>query len=457
MLPIGPTGGGNSPYQSSSAFAGNPYLISPDLLVKQGLLERGEVTPPPKAKPGKADYGQAQNLKDGWLKNAFTRFENKPKKTWIKSFEEFVSREAFWLDDFSLFIVLKEKKGTQAWTRWDEGLRDRRPEALAEARKTQAGEIRYHQFVQWLFAEQWKELRALCRKKGIGLIGDIPMFVAHDSSDTWSHREIFKMNPDGSLPGVAGVPPDYFSPDGQVWGMPLFDWEALKAQGYRWWIERFKTAFRRFDLNRLDHFIGFVRAFEVPAGEKTAVKGTFQPGGGAPFFEAVRAALGSLPFIAEDLGLLTDEVEALRDQFQLPGMGVLQFDFNPEPEKPPFRLPRPENSVVYTGTHDNDTTAGWYGKLDEAARETLCQALGVGEPDVVWALVARAMAAPADLAILPLQDLLGLGLEDRMNTPGTAEGNWEWRLKEGALSGDLAQRVRALTLAFGRLGKDNPA
>ena len=319
--------------------------------------------------------------------------------------------------------------------------------------------MRYHEFVQWQFSVQWDVLRAYCRSKAIRLIGDVPLFVAHQSADVWAHADIFKLDAEGKPTVVAGVPPDYFSKTGQLWGLPVYRWEALRKQGYEWWIERLRTACGHFDVGRLDHFIGFERSYEVPAEAKTAVNGHYEPGGGAAFFEAVSQALGSLPFIADDLGAITPEVVALVDQLQIPGTRVLQFEFCAQLESdssPPVR--HPAKSVVYTGTHDNDTTAGWYAKLPNAQRNALERQLGANNQEVVWAMIGLAMASKAETAIIPAQDLLGLGSEARMNAPGVAKGNWGWRLKDGSLTHEIAHKLKSITSACGRLatGESRP-
>jgi 4-alpha-glucanotransferase len=457
MLPIGPTGWGDSPYQSTSAFAGNPLLLSPDRLMEKGFLDLQDIRFSPLGDLEKVDYPAAINLKSGLLKKAFGRFTKNMDREGESELDSFVDVESHWLDDFSLFAAIREKEGTSDWTRWSEEFRTRQPDALVRARKYFAHQIRYHEFVQWQFSSQWVELRSYCLSKGIGLIGDIPLFVGHQSADVWAHPDLFKLDADGNPTVVAGVPPDYFSKTGQIWGVPVYDWGELQKQDYGWWIERLRTAFRRFNLNRLDHFIGFVRTYEVPAHAKTAEKGQYQPGGGASFLEAATEALGYLPLIAEDLGIITPEVVALRDQFQLPGIRVLQFDLEPSPGTPPGPPePRPVKWVVYTGTHDNDTTAGWYRQLPETERDALQKQLGVGDGDVVWAMIREAFASNAEAAIIPMQDLLELGSDARMNSPGTAEGNWGWRLKDGVLTSDLAQKLKKLTTTYGRLGSHKP-
>jgi 4-alpha-glucanotransferase len=455
MLPIGPAGGDNSPYRSPSAFGGNPLLISPDRLLEQGLLSSQDVELPISRDEGNVDYPAATRTKLQWLRKAFEHFEKNRHSGQQSELDAFVRTESFWLEDFSLFSAIQEKEDTSDWTRWGQELRTRHPEAVLRAQNYFAYDIRYHQFVQWQFSLQWGELRAYCASKGIGLIGDVPLFVAHQSADVWSHPGLFKLAADGRPMVVAGVPPDYLSKTGQVWEVPVYRWEALQKQKYSWWIERLRMAFRRFDVNRLDHFIGFVRTYEVPAQAKTAVNGQYQPGGGASFFAAVREALGCLPLIADDLGATSPEVVALLDQLQIPGTHVLQFEFgsNLETGSVPSE-PHPAKSVVYTGTHDNDTTAGWYWKLPLTQRKALRLRLRANDHEIVWAMIREALASPSDTAIVPAQDLLDLGSDARMNFPGIEQGNWQWRLKHGVLTGDLAQKLRSVTTAYGRLGRE---
>lgn len=452
MLPIGPTGQENSPYQSMSAFGGNPLLVSFDRLVEQGFLERSDIKFYVPCNGGQVNYLAAEGFRLGLLKKAFENFENSKNGRRQSEFDEFVALESFWLDDFSLFLAIQEKEGTSDWTKWDKELGTRKPEAIIHAQKIFVNEIRYHKFVQWQFSVQWKALKAYCTSKGIGLIGDVPHFVSHQSADVWAHPGLFKMDTHGNPTVVAGVPPDYFSKTGQLWGNPVYRWEAMAQENYSWWIQRLRTAFGRFDVNRLDHFIGFVRFYEISAQAKTAENGQYQPGPGSPFFEAIRKALGLLPFIADDLGVVTPQVVALMEQFQIPGTHVLQFELvakpgtNSLPSKPHL-----VKSVVYTGTHDNDTTKGWYQNLSSAEQNSLQKKLGVNEQGIVWAMIREAFASVADTAIIPVQDLLDFGSEARMNFPGIAKGNWQWRLKDGALSQELAQRLRSITISNGRL------
>jgi len=458
MLPIGPTDGENSPYQSPSAFAGNPLLVSPERLVEQGLLSRQEIEVPISRVSGKVSFPEAIRWKLALLRRAFEHSEKNGYAGKQSELDTFSKSESYWLKDFSLFSAIRGHEGTADWTRWKKELRTRQPDAVLRAQNQFADDVRYHEFVQWQFAVQWKELRAFCASKAIQLIGDIPLFVAHQSADVWAHPELFKLNADGTPAVVAGVPPDYFSKTGQLWGLPVYRWEALQAENYRWWIERLRTAFGRFDVNRLDHFIGFVQTYELSAQATTALDGQYQPSGGASFFKAVRNALGSLPLIADDLGDTTPEVVALLDQFQIPGTRVLQFEFNSilqADSAPP--VSHSQKSVVYTGTHDNDTTAGWYEKLPGAQRQVLRRRLGADDHEIVWAMIREAQASQADTAIAPAQDLLGLGSEARMNFPGIAKGNWGWRLSDSALNQELADKLRRLSRECGRLKAGDPS
>jgi len=457
MLPIGPTGGDNSPYQSPSAFAGNPLLLSPERLVDQGLLSGQEIGPPICGLAGSVNFPEAARGKMVMLKKAYGHFGEQKHVGRQPEFDAFLRAESYWLRDFSLFSALQAEEGTADWTRWQAELRTRQPDAVIRAQKRLADDIRYHDFIQWQFSLQWQELRANCAANGIRLIGDIPLFVAQQSADVWAHPELFKLNADGNPTVVAGVPPDYFSKTGQLWGLPVYRWDVLKAQNYRWWIERLRTAFSRFDVNRLDHFIGFVRTYEVSARAKTALNGKYLPGGGEAFFKAVREALGPLTFIADDLGATSPGVVVLLDQFQIPGTRVLQFELGsvlPTKSDPP--APHPLKTVVYTGTHDNDTTAGWYEKLTGVQRAILQKRLGADDADIVWAMIREVLASPANTTIIPAQDLLELGSEARMNLPGIAKGNWGWRLQAGALTQKLARRLHSLTMEYGRLTDGKP-
>lgn len=447
MLPVGPTGYGNSPYSAQSAFAGNPSLVSIERLVADGLL-------PP---------GARRHICVGHLENAFHGVLEKggPRDP---DFLRFCEEAKDWLDDFALYRAIKTVHDDVQWTRWPAPLRDRDPEALARFRDDPdyRREIDFVRFVQWRFFRDWRAVRAYAHERGIALIGDLPIFLAHDSADVWVNRGQFYLDELGEPTLVAGVPPDYFSATGQRWGNPLYRWAEMRATGYAWWIARFRSALALFDAVRLDHFIGYTRYWAIPAREPTAMKGRWRPGPGARFFRAVSAALGELPLIAEDLGLVTPAVESLRARFGFPGIKLLQFAFGTDPQGPSF-LPHnyPRDAVAYTGTHDNDTTVGWFHdpgsgtrSPEQTARERRAALRYLGAPDdgreIHWRMIRAIMASVANVAIVPAQDLLGLGSEARMNHPGTTAGNWSFRLEPGALTPAIADRLRDLTETYGR-------
>jgi 4-alpha-glucanotransferase len=447
MLPVGPTGYGSSPYSAESAFAGNPDLISADRLIDDGLLDP-------------ADRGRPRAQQQRAAYEAFDRRGHDP------AFTTFCDQAAPWLEDFALYRALKHAHGDQQWTRWEPEVRDRAPEALDRARATFAGELGFVRFQQWRFAGDWRALRAYAHGRGVALIGDLPIFVAHDSADVWAHRDLFYLDPAGEPTLVAGVPPDYFSATGQRWGNPLYRWRQLRDTGYAWWIDRFRSALALFDVVRLDHFIAFRRYWQIPAAEPTAVNGRWMKGPGVPFFRAVRDALGELPLIAEDLGVVTAAVRALRDKFKMPGIKILQFAFGTDPNAQDF-LPHnyQRRAVAYTGTHDNDTVVGWFhdpgsgtrspAQTEKERRAALHYLGSDGDAaDIHWKMIRAVMASVANVAVVPAQDLLGLGPEARMNRPGTGAGNWAWRLPEGALTPALAARLRDLAVTYERAPAD---
>ncbi|OGL58651.1 MAG: 4-alpha-glucanotransferase [Candidatus Tectomicrobia bacterium RIFCSPLOWO2_02_FULL_70_19] len=452
MLPIGPADAWGSPYGSSSAFAGNPLLISLDRLAEEGLLAREDASPAAAAPVWRADFARAWRIKEPLIRRAFRAFEARPRSGERGSLEAFLEENAGWLGDFTLFTVLKQRFGASSWADWPPELRSRDHAAIQRAREAHGEEIRFLSFLQYLFFRQWAQLREHCRRKGVGLIGDVPIYVSHESTDVWANPGVFRLDAAGRPEAVAGVPPDYFNSNGQLWGNPLYRWEALRERGYDWWIGRLRAAFRFFDATRLDHFIGFTRYWEVPAGAPTAKEGHWREGPGADLFEKLKDALGSLDLIAEDLGAVTEQVFALRDRFGLPGMRVLHFAFDGGEDN--MHLPRhhPPRCVVYTGTHDNDTTASWFGKRPPHEREFALRCLEHDGSEIHWAMIRLAFSSPAGIAVAPVQDVLGLGSEARMNHPGTLHGNWAWRLREGELTADLARRLRELTRATGRLG-----
>jgi 4-alpha-glucanotransferase len=444
MLPVAPVGYGNSPYSALSAFAGNPLLISLDRLVEEALLPRSALERAKAFPPGRVDYARTRAFREEQLRTAFAAFARRVGDH--ARFEEFCAANAVWLDDFALYAAIKRARGERPWTEWEPDLRARDPAALDRARQALREEIRQQRFEQFLFARHWQALHDECRMLGVALVGDLPIFVAHDSADVWAHPDLFFLDPQGQPTVIAGVPPDYFSATGQRWGNPLYDWEKNARTGFRWWLQRFAQTLSRFDAVRLDHFIGFTRYWEIPAHEQTAQNGRWRPAPGARLFEA----LGPSALIAEDLGAVTREVTALRDRFRFPGMKLLQFAFGTDPQAATF-LPHnyERNSAAYTGTHDNDTTRGWFEKLDEGERAAALRYLGTSGGEIHWEMIRAVWASVANLAVAPAQDLLGLGSEARMNLPGTSERNWEWRL--GALPGpDVQGRLREMTETYGR-------
>ena len=462
VLPLGPTGYGDSPYQCFSAFAGNPLLVSLEALVEDGWLAAADLESAPAFPQDTVDYDAVAAFKLPLLDRAFHRFEAEAEPADREAFDSFREANASWLDDYALYMAVKEAHSGVEWTEWDAAIARRRPEALARWREERADVVRAREFGQYLFFLQWKRLKDHCRERDVAIMGDIPIFVARDSADVWSHPELFQLEADGSPSFVAGVPPDYFSATGQLWGNPLYDWDEMARTGYAWWIERFRAALGLVDLVRLDHFRGFEAHWEIPAGEETAVNGRWVKGPGAGLFEALREALGDLPIVAENLGVITPEVEALRERFGFPGMAILQFAFGRDPEAAQFQPHNyPPNRVVYTGTHDNDTTVGWWtssGQGDSTRsgdevreeRERALAYLDAEGREIHWAFIRAAVSSVADTAIVPLQDVLGLGSEARMNLPGRAHGNWRWRFTGESLTQEIRDRLRRLAELYGR-------
>ena len=451
-LPLGPTGYGDSPYQALSSFAGNALLISPDWLFEDGLIRASD-----RAafgfSPTWVDYHAVRRFKYGLLKTAFRNFASGTRADLRLSFEVFGATQAHWLDDYALFHALKERFGGTSYLDWPEELVRRAPDALARARAEVRGWIELVRFSQFLLFRQGARLKAHARAKGIRLIGDLPFFVSPDSSDVWANPELFLLDGEHRPRVVAGVPPDYFSAQGQLWGNPIYDWDALRSSGYGFCIARVRALLAYVDAIRLDHFRGFAAAWQVPYGAKTAQSGQWKPGPGADFFHALEGALGGLPFLAEDLGMITPEVSALRDQFHLSSTRVLQFAFDGQSDNPHLPENYPPGTVGYTGTHDNPTTRGWYEDLPDAQRwevwRYLKRAIG-GSTEVCPALLRVLWSSKAALTIAPLQDVLNLGKEARMNQPGIAEGNWRWRATDEMLSAPAFQALRDLTRGAGR-------
>ena len=432
VLPLGPTGYGESPYQLFSAFAGNPLLLSLDTLVPASDLEGMPHFP-----EDRVDFESVIPWKTALLRQAFDAFHP------TEEFDAFCHDHAAWLDDFARFMALKEANGGVEWAAWD------------SRRQADARDIAYHKFLQFEFFRQWHSLKLYCHGLGIRMMGDIPIYVAADSADVWAHREWFRLD------AVAGVPPDYFSATGQLWGNPLYRWDALAKDAYRWWIERMRATLAMFDLVRMDHFRGFEAFWEVPAGETTAIHGRWVKGPGADLFRALEAALGKLPVVAENLGVITPEVEAIRAEFGFPGMAILQFAFGKAPQGPSFRPHNYErNLVAYTGTHDNDTVMGWWHsaggdstRTPQDVEEEKARArayLATDGREINQVMIRALMESVADTVLFPAQDVLGLGSEARMNIPSVASGNWRWRMKPGALGAEHAERLKEMVTLYGR-------
>lgn len=444
ILPLGPTGYGDSPYQSFSAFAGNPYLISPDLLLDENLLHTDDLAGKLDFTNEQVDFGRVIGWKLNLLERAFIRFKREPELASVReAYLAFCADSANWLDDYALFMAIKEANGGGAWSGWSDKLKNRDDATLAEASQNYKDAIERFKFYQFIFFRQWDNLHAYAKENGIRIIGDIPIFVAFDSADVWSNPELFYLD-DKKLPTVvAGVPPDYFAPTGQLWGNPLYKWSIHKETRYAWWIERFQAMLELVDIVRLDHFRGFAGYWEVAADSLTAEYGRWVPGPADDFFAALRGALGELPIIAEDLGEITPDVFELRDDFNLPGMRIAQFGFSDEENE---FLPQnyPENCVAYTGTHDNDTVQGWYVSAPEEQRDFARRHMGVDGSEIAWDLIDLVWRSKADMVLAQMQDLLNLGMEARMNYPGRLGGNWGWRMNAEALTKSLIERLRKL-------------
>jgi 4-alpha-glucanotransferase len=446
VLPLGPPGPTGSPYDGPSLFAGSPLLVALDRLAERGWVDAAALAADAAA-TNLEPAARIAEFRDRWLRRAFAAFERAADETTRNDLEAFCVEQDAWLSDWTLFFALKKAMSGAPWTEWGRELCERDPSTIGRARMTLGAEIRFQRFVQWTFFRQLQALRAACAERGIGLVGDLPFYPAHDSADVWAHQDLFQLDEAGRPTAVAGVPPDYFTPHGQLWGNPVYRWDALRHQDYAWWLARLRHGLACFDALRLDHFVGFERVWTVPVGTATAAEGRYSDGPGRDFLMAVADALGKAPLIAEDLGAVTPAVEELRDAFDLPGMRVLQFSFAEGTHADrPYRFPK--RSVVYTGTHDNDTCAGW---LASGGKEPALASEYAGTGDAThWDLVRLAQMLPADTAIVPAQDLLGLPSEARMNAPGVPDGNWRWRLRDGQLDDAVAARLAHLTELYGR-------
>ena len=453
ILPVNPTdlASANSPYHSFSAFAFNPLLISLDLLVDEGLLDRRDVKSLPSFPMERVDYRAVIPFKKKLLTSAFERFE---RQTNTKDFEKFCKDNAFWLDDYSLFMALKSRHRGNSWHKWPKEYRDRKPDALDGLSATLPYKIERAKFLQYVFHKQWTELKNYCKEKSVQVIGDIPIYVVHNSADVWAHPALFRLDKEKRPQVVAGVPPDYFSKTGQLWGNPLYNWDVMRQSQYKWWIRRIAHNLKLFDIVRVDHFRGFVGYWEIPAGEKTAIRGRWAKAPGMDFFKTITQRFQPFPIVAEDLGIITDDVKEIMDFFELPGMKILLFAFGEDnPDHPYLPHNYGKNCLVYTGTHDNNTVRGWFNK--EASPEDkarVFQYIGrtVPEKDISWEFIRLGMMSLANTFIVPMQDVLGLGEEARMNVPATQTGNWRWRLLPEQMTSSLTEKLREITEGSGR-------
>ncbi len=444
ILPLGPTGYGHSPYNTLSAFAGNPVLIDLQQLVDYGDLDRTRLDIAIKQNAD-IDFNRVHSVKNTLLLDAGQQFFKLATETRKAAFENFCDDQSDWLEDFCLFMALREIFDEQAWVEWPEDLRTRRPQTLQHWQKELAESCLLHKYQQFVFAEQWHGLKRYANQNGVRIFGDIPIFVAHDSADVWANQQLFQLDDQGRATAIAGVPPDYFSATGQRWGNPLYRWDQLAEENFHWWLRRFDNQFLCSDMVRIDHFRGFQACWSIPADEKTAVNGRWEEVPGRALFEKLVTQRTDLPIIAEDLGVITKEVEKLRDDFGFPGMKILQFAFDSGSDNPYLPENHTANSVVYTGTHDNNTTLGWWQGLNKEQKERVRDYLGTRRPEMPWELIRLAMASVADLCMIPCQDILNLGKAARFNTPGVADGNWEWQMTSGELTDELTDRLRKLT------------
>lgn len=465
VLPLTPTGYGDSPYQAFSAFAGNPLLISLDRLCEAGVLDRALLVDHPVFPDDRVDFGAVISFKYPLLRTAANTFFSSATPAQRASFDQYVSANAWWLEDFALFMAAKEAHNLVSWTSWDRDLAFRRPEAMERWAKKLADSIAAHKYWQFVFCEQWTLIRKRCQQHGIRIMGDIPIYVAHDSADVWANPGLFYLDDEGNPSKVAGVPPDYFSSTGQLWGNPIYRWDVLKSQNYEWWVRRFRETLKIVDVVRLDHFRGFEAAFEIPAGETTAVNGSWVKGPGSDLFRVLTEKLGPLPVVAENLGVITPEVEGIRHEFDYPGMAILQFAFSTDPQAPSFRPHNyVHNQVAYTGGHDNDTMCGWWnaGAADSTRSESdvtrekndTAEYFGVTreqlDREVNWIFIREVTRSVADTVLVPMQDVLGLGSDARMNLPGSFGRWWKWRMEPGSLRPELAARLRKFAELYDR-------
>ncbi|MBE9178260.1 4-alpha-glucanotransferase [Oculatella sp. LEGE 06141] len=452
ILPLGPTGHGNSPYMSYSSMAGNPLLISLERLRDDGFLAEEDFANLPEFPAERVDYDLVAQVKLPLLWKAVDNFKANATPEQRQEFESFCTSKAFWLDDYAFFMALKDANNGASWHQWDAAIARREPEAMEHWRSQLAESIFGHKFLQFEFVRQWTAVKQYANEKGIRILGDMPIYVAHDSADVWAFPQIFHLDPETFEPALmAGVPPDYFSETGQLWGNPIYKWDEMERWGFKWWIQRFQAMLDFVDMTRVDHFRGFRAYWAVPQGETTAINGEWVQAPGEELFETIKQELGTLPVVAEDLGLITPDVLELRDKFQFPGMKVLHFAFGSGSDNPYLPFQYEHNCLVYTGTHDNDTTVGWFNNLQDWERENVVRYLGCTSQDGIhWDLIRLALGTVAVMAVFPLQDILGLGSEARMNAPGKATDNWQWRYQPDMLKPEWSDRLRSLTELYGR-------
>jgi 4-alpha-glucanotransferase len=456
VMPLGPTGFGDSPYASPSAFAGNPLLISLGWLAGEGLLANDEIVDSLAFDQDRVDFETVAPFKEQRLRRAFAAFRGPAGDRFRDDFVEFQAAEGWWLADYALFMAIKRDNAMAGWQSWPREVRLRETAALDAARSELADEIEYVEFAQWCFQRQWMELRRFANERGIRIVGDIPIFVAEDSADVWGSQDQFQLDAEGRARVVAGVPPDPFSATGQIWGNPLFDWPAMSDDGFGWWKRRIARTLDYVDVIRIDHFRGFAAAWAVPAGSATAAEGHWERSPGGDVFASIQREFGPVPIIIEDLGVITPDVISLREILAFPGMNVLQFAFDSGAGNVYLPHNYRRDSVVYTATHDNQTTVGWFSSLPEAVQTSVQRYLGTDGSDIAWDLIRLALASVANTAIIPMQDVLRRGDDARMNVPGSAEGNWGWRCRESDFDAGLAAGLRLIAETYGRVGNDKP-
>jgi 4-alpha-glucanotransferase len=454
VLPLGPTGYADSPYQCFSAFAGNPYLISATILLDQGLLTKTDLRDRPNFPLEEVDYGPVIQWKIKLLHRSFDHFRKTASSGLKAEFEKFKDTCKDWLAPYTIFMAIKQTLGGGSWSEWPEPLRKREQKALSRFTKDSQAAIEFQSYQQFIFHRQWAALRDYAHEKGIRIIGDIPIFVAYDSADVWMNKDLFYLDEEGYPEVVAGVPPDYFSATGQLWGNPLYKWDVHQADGYQWWLSRLKSVLSQVDIVRLDHFRGFEAYWEVPFGNENAVIGRWVKGPGEGFFDVIKDQLGELPIIAEDLGVITDPVLKMRNKYNLPGMKILQFAFASDPDDDFLPHNYPLNCVAYTGTHDNNTTRGWYESAPEREQDFCRRYLARSGHDIAWSMIRALWGSVADWVLAPMQDVLSLGSWARMNFPGTSSGNWIWRMHPDAISESITQRLHETNYLYGRLPQD---